>query len=408
MRVLHVTDFYPPVVGGLERYVQSLAQESRASGLDVAVATQPHQSAPTSGEVDGVQVFRMTSSSSKYLKRAYVDDDRPFLPPAPDPAVRSQLRDIIETWHPDVIQSHGWISFSAAASVKNSGVPLLVTLHDYGLMCSTRTLLRNGDLCSGPGVQKCAACATQHYGLVKGIGLASLTAWSRPLLKRADGFIAVSRSVADTYRPHLPAAAPIHVIPIFMSTDFMIAPRPTWLPDGDYVAFVGVLSPYKGIETILRVAQSMPAQQFVVAGVPHEDTPTSVPANVTVRYNLPHAEVMSVYKHATVALVPSEWKEPGGTVAMEALRVGTPVIATNLGGLPEVVLDGVNGLIVPTRDPAGLSAAISRIVNSPQLRAQMSGAAMASSDRYSAHAIMGQLERVYETTIAGHTNGGRS
>jgi glycosyltransferase involved in cell wall biosynthesis len=400
MRVLHVTDFYPPVVGGLERYVQSLAQQSLDSGLEVAVATQPHESATTSGEVDGVQVFRMKSTSSKYLKRAYVTSDRPFLPPAPDPAVRSQLRHIIETWHPDIIQSHGWISFSAAASVKNTGVPLLVTLHDYGLMCSTRTLLRDGVQCSGPGIQKCAACASQQYGLVKGLGLASLTAWSQPLLKRASGFVAVSRSVAATYRPHLPAALPVHVIPIFMSTDFEIAARPTWLPGGDYVAFVGVLSPYKGINTIVRTAQSMPNQQFVVAGMPHDDTPTNLPSNMTVRYNLPHDEVMAVYKHAVVALVPSEWREPGGTVALEALRVGTPVIATNLGGLPEVVLDGVNGLIVPTADPVALGAAITRILQTPGLREQMSEAALTSSLRYTAQAIMGDLTHVYETTVA--------
>jgi glycosyltransferase involved in cell wall biosynthesis len=408
MRVLHITDFYPPVVGGLERYVQSLAHESRASGLEVAVATQPHASASASGEVDDVQVFRMTSSSSKYLARAYADKDRPFLPPAPDPAVRSQLRDIISTWHPDIIQSHGWISFSAAASVKNTGVPLLVTLHDYGLMCSTRTLLRDGELCSGPGIQKCAACATQHYGLVKGIGLASLTAWSRPLLKHASGFIAVSHSVAATYRPYLPQQTPTHVIPIFMSTDFSIAPRPDWLPDGDYVAFVGVLSPYKGIETILRVAKAMPEQQFVVAGIRHDDTPTRVPANVTVRYNVPHAEVMSIYTHAAAALVPSEWQEPGGTVAMEALRVGTPVIATNLGGLPEVVLDGVNGLIIPARDPKALQAAITRLVDSPELRAQMSAAALGSSDRYAARSIMDDLVGVYEATVAAYAKGQHS
>jgi glycosyltransferase involved in cell wall biosynthesis len=185
-----------------------------------------------------------------------------------------------------------------------------------------------------------------------------------------------------------------------MSTDFDVAARPTWLPAGDYIAFVGVLSPYKGVNTILRVARAMPEQQFVLAGVPHADTPHDIPANVTVRYNVPHAEVMSVYKNAMMALVPSEWKEPGVTVAMEALRVGTPVIASNLGGLPEVVLDGINGLIVPAGNATELGAAITRLIESPRIRAQMSGAALESSERYAAHAIMGDIVNVYETTIA--------
>ena len=115
MRVLHVTDFYPPTLGGLERYVQSLATESVSAGLDVAVATQSHPQAAASGVEDGVRVFRIKSSSARVLKRAYVDPERPFLPPAPDPAVRRQLRAIIESWRPDIVQSHGWISFSTAA-----------------------------------------------------------------------------------------------------------------------------------------------------------------------------------------------------------------------------------------------------------------------------------------------------
>jgi glycosyltransferase involved in cell wall biosynthesis len=228
-----------------------------------------------------------------------------------------------------------------------------------------------------------------------------MTAWSRPLLKRAAGFVAVSRSVAATYRPHLPVDTPINVIPIFMSTDYSIAPRPTWLPLGDYVAFVGVLAPYKGVDTIIQTARAMPDQQFVIAGVPIEEANyTHLPPNVSMAFNLSHPEVMAVWQNAKAALVPSEWAEPGGTVAMEALRVGTPVIASNLGGLPEVVLDGINGLIVPARNSAALGAAITTLVDSPDLRAAMSAAAKESSKRFTAHALMGDIVAMYEQTIS--------
>jgi glycosyltransferase involved in cell wall biosynthesis len=111
---------------------------------------------------------------------------------------------------------------------------------------------------------------------------------------------------------------------------------------------------------------------------------------------------MSVWQHATAALVPSEWLEPGGTVAVEAMRVGTPVIATDVGGLPEAVLDEVSGIIIPPRDPAALQAAIERLAGDPDLRARMSAAALARSERFTASHVMAEMRAAYERTIKAH------
>lgn len=400
MRVLHVTDFYPPTVGGLERYVQSLARQSVTSGLEVAVATQPHADLREGRGSDGVEIFALKSLTSKVLKGAYVDAERPFLPPAPDPAVTRQLREIIAEWKPDVVQSHGWISFSAASAVKASRTPLVVTLHDYGLMCATRTLLSHSKICSGPALSKCAKCSAHHYGPVKGVGLAGAVRTFRPLVGRADAFVAVSDAVARLHRPFLPTTASITVVPVFMSTEYAVAPRPDWLPTDPYVAFVGVLDAYKGVNTIMAAAELLPDQAFVVAGVPSAGTPQHTPSNVTMSFNLKHDDVMAVYRDAVAALAPSEWLEPGGTVAVEAMRVGTPVIATNLGGLPEAVVDGETGLIVPPFDPVALSQAITRITANPALRASMSHAAALRSERFTAVQVIPEMISVYERTMS--------
>jgi glycogen(starch) synthase len=77
---------------------------------------------------------------------------------------------------------------------------------------------------------------------------------------------------------------------------------------------------------------------------------------------------------------------------LEALAVGCPVIATAVGGVPEVVRDGENGLLVPPRDPAALAAAIARFFGDPELRARLSEAAPGSVAAYSEEAVFGEIE----------------
>ena len=76
-----------------------------------------------------------------------------------------------------------------------------------------------------------------------------------------------------------------------------------------------------------------------------KDTPTSLPDGVKIVHNVPHKEVLSAWPHCTVALVPSTWPEPFGTAATEAMAAGRPVVATAVGGLKDIVVDGETGLL---------------------------------------------------------------
>ncbi len=106
-------------------------------------------------------------------------------------------------------------------------------------------------------------------------------------------------------------------------------------------------------------------------------------------------EVLALFRRADAAILSSAWENFPHTV-VEALAVGTPVIATAVGGVPEVVTDGENGLLVPPGDPAALAAAIRRFFAEPELRARLRAAAAPSVERFAPEHVYGELERILE------------
>src|SRR5438445_11115690 len=97
-----VSDFYPPVIGGLERYVQILSRELARRGHSVGVATLAHDGAPAFAIEDGVRLYRIPGWSSRLLKPFYNSAERRFHPTVPDPGVMAALRRVITQEIPDI------------------------------------------------------------------------------------------------------------------------------------------------------------------------------------------------------------------------------------------------------------------------------------------------------------------
>jgi hypothetical protein len=96
------------------------------------------------------------------LSALYEDPRRRFHPTVPDPGLMAQLRRIIAPERSQIIQTHGWSTYSALA-LKRGDVPKIVmTLHDHSLVCAKRALLRDGEICAGPAYRKCLACTAAH------------------------------------------------------------------------------------------------------------------------------------------------------------------------------------------------------------------------------------------------------
>ena len=105
----------------------------------------------------------------------------------------------------------------------------------------------------------------------------------------------------------------------------------------------------------------------------------------------PRRRVLELFRAADAALLSSRW-ENFPHAAVEALAAGTPVLATDVGGIREIVVDGRNGLVVPPGDPGALAAAIRRFVEDDALQERLRAAATASVERFAPERLFAELE----------------
>ncbi|WP_328350801.1 glycogen synthase [Streptomyces sp. NBC_00457] len=224
----------------------------------------------------------------------------------------------------------------------------------------------------------------------------ALSSWAeRTAIEAADGVIAVSGAMREDILGCYPTLDPakVHVVHNGIDTTLYRPDHGTEAltrigvdPDRPYVLFVGRITRQKGVPHLLRAARHIdPAAQVVLcAGAP--DTPeidrefrdlfqelSSVRAGVHwIPQMLPRADVIQLLTHAAVFVCPSVY-EPLGIVNLEAMACGTPVVASRVGGIPEVVEDGKTGVLVSVDDDfeTGLAQALDSVLGDPEAAGRM-------------------------------------
>jgi glycosyltransferase involved in cell wall biosynthesis len=178
------------------------------------------------------------------------------------------------------------------------------------------------------------------------------------------------------------------------------APHATDARDADVgahpvLAFAGRLTAQKDLGVALDAVRELPGVRLLIAGEGPERARLEAEAGERVEFlgALPRAEVLGLLRAADAAILTSAWENfPHGVV--EALAVGTPVIATRTGGVAEVVHDGENGLLVEPGDAAAFAAAVRRYLADDALRDRLRAAAVASVAQYDADVIYARLEGI--------------
>jgi glycosyltransferase involved in cell wall biosynthesis len=404
MRILMLTQFYQPIIGGEERIVQDLSVELARRGHEVAVATLWHEGFQDYEIDQGVRIFRIHSTTQR-AGWLYSEKQRRHAPPWPDPEATWALRRVLAQVQPEIVHAHNWLMYSFLPLKWQSQARLVLTLHDYSLSCAKRRLVHQGSPCSGPGFIKCLACSREHYGLAKGIP----TALGHRLMSSVgraavDMFLPVSTAVASG-NGLVGSSLPFQVIPNFVPDELDVDRVDTeaytaQLPDEDFILFVGDLSRDKGIHTLLSAYANLKnVPPLVLIGRRCQDTPAEFPPNVIFLNSWPHPAVLDAWRRCSIAVVPSEWFEPFGVVVLEAMAASRPVIASRIGGLPDMVVDGETGLLVPPDDPAALRTALERLLADQDWREQLGQAGQRRVGQFRADAVIPRIELVYQMII---------
>jgi glycosyltransferase involved in cell wall biosynthesis len=208
---------------------------------------------------------------------------------------------------------------------------------------------------------------------------------TRHALARAGAITATGTRLAEATRPWAPAGAEIHVIPYgidlaqFAGRGEVHRPRPNVV-----VGAVARLSPEKGLEHLLRATALLRDQGTTIDVVLAGGGPSrpmlegltgelNLHERVTFAGDTPHERVPEMLASFDIFAMPSTW-EGFGVSALEASAMELPVVGSNIHGIPDVVVDGETGMLVPPADPTRLAAAIARLAGDPALRKKMGAA----------------------------------
>ena len=211
--------------------------------------------------------------------------------------------------------------------------------------------------------------------------------------RRADVVLTASQAVSDRL-----GGLPSHVV--YGPVEDQPPPEPAPWPDGNgpVIGFLGRVEPRKGPLDLVRAAPAIrlgaPEARVVIVGDDPYDTDPAYTRSVLdspeiAPYPWSH-NAPGLMRHLAVLVLPS-YQEPSGTVLAEAMAVGTPVVATRVGGLAEVVEDGVTGRLVAPGDPGGLAAAVLDVLAH---RDEMGAAARQHARRFGADRYTDRVERL--------------
>jgi glycosyltransferase involved in cell wall biosynthesis len=377
MEILIVSGIWPPEVGGPASHGPELGRFLRDRGHRVRAVT-------TVGGPDYLDPGFPVTATRK---------DRPLLSRQPAAAL-SVLRAAAGA---DVIYATGMYGRSALASALRR-VPLVIKLvADPAYERARRLGFFTGTL---EEFQR-----APHRGGIRLLRLAR-----RVTLARASRIITPSRYLAKTAggwaspSPHLdviPNPAP----PIDRSESRHALRQRLGLRFPTFV-FAGRLVPQKNLSLAISALRAVPEGSLVVIGdgpsrgeVERAVAEHGLGERVTVRGALPRAEAIDWLRAADAAILPSDW-ENFPHAAVEALAAETPMIATAVGGVPEIIESGVNGILVPPGDSEALGRALASIAADEAMLEALRDGARATAGRYSQEAVFGAIEAELERAAA--------
>ena len=419
MRILVVSHGFPPhAQGGAEIYAHEHALAFTRAGDKVLVLTRESNPAREEYSVreerrHGLTIAWINNTFSKTA--SFADTYR-------NAELRRVAASIIEGFAPDVAHLHHLtcLSTEIVRDLAAIGIPVFFTLHDYWLICHRGQLLdRQLNVCSGPEPSGCDSC----LGSAAGVGArayaarSALTTMERALpsavtrpLRAAGAYVAGIKAGGSREREesvarmtHMREVA-AHVTHFFAPSRFMrdrfiaFGIDPARVTVSEYgrpvssvarppgaaspplrLGFLGSLMVSKAPHLLLEAAAGLPPGSVSIElfGEPvdyHGDTsyrdrlaPLLSQPHVHVRGRIAHDDVSRALSNLDVLVVPSIWPENSPLVIREAFLAGVPVVASRIGGIPETVTDGVNGLLFDPGDAAGLRGTLQRLVASPAL-----------------------------------------
>ena len=360
MRILHLASEYPPQqVFGLGRFVRDLSEEQSNQGHHVTVITNSIGGALYDSNQNHVRVMRV---------------DLP--PPKPTSTIgqvivfnilllrRFLSLTIVERSNLDVVCSHDWLTAPSAQAISELlGIPHICTFHD----------VINGRRLGNLNFEDRWLADTERWAADKATQIIANSRSTKDELIRTYNVTAEKIAV-------VPCAVAAHTFQVTDDNDRLYAFRRTFAhPEEILFMYAGRLDIEKGIDVLISAfaRADIPKAKLIIAGtgilletLQDEVRKAGIEHRVEFVGYVENPALAHLYKCADVLICPSRY-EPFGMVAAEGMLQGTTVVASNIGGLSELIENGVNGILFPPGDENVLSEILTDIAKRPQERLRM-------------------------------------
>ncbi len=377
MKVLALNKFYR-VVGGSERYLfatRSILESQGHEFIPFAMDCAENEATPWSrffvSEID----YRARGWRSRMSAAVRAPGRMVYSLQA-----RRRLTALLDEVRPDVAHVHmieHQISPSVLPLLAERGIPIVLTAHQYKLVCPNYTLFneRTGQICErcvrgsaiGSLLTRC------HRGSVVMGGLLSIEATVHRTLdsyrRCVRLFHAPSRFMAEKLvEGGYPADRVIHC---HYGVEIGPAPAPT--PESGPIVYLGRLASEKGIGTLIRAARGWATPLWIVGDGPMRAELEKIARDsgaTSVRFlgRRTKSEIEKILAEARLVVVPSEWYENSPLVIYEACAAGRAVVGSRLGGIPELIREGVTGRLFTAGDAEDLRRVIERTLSDDLVR----------------------------------------
>jgi glycosyltransferase involved in cell wall biosynthesis/predicted ATP-grasp superfamily ATP-dependent carboligase len=318
------------------------------------------------------------------------------------------VRRLVREQRTEVVHCHNLfpgLSPSVLAAAADEGAAVVMTLHNYRLLCLPATLLRGGHVCEDcvgrvpwrGVVHRCYRDSLLGSGALAGSLVAHRATRS---FGRVHRFLAVSDFVRDKYvQAGFPADR------ILVKPNFVPASARRDGP-GDYFLYLGRLSAEKGVATLLAAHRPQHGRLLVVGDGPERERLEALAgANVEFVGAVPAGEVAPLIAGARALLMPSLSYEGAPRTLLEAYAAGVPVVASRIGALATLVDDGVTGILVPPREAEAWAAAMTALRDDDECTRLGEGAYGVWEAEYGPERVLSQLEESYRLALAAAGDG---
>ena len=400
MKIAIVSSIYSPYsYGGAEISSELLARGLQRNGHEVVVLTAAVERHRSGKElIDGIPVYRIPSGlpysvvdsavQPKILKAFWHGID------LWNPTTYLRIKKILQDEKPEILHTNviAGLSTSIWQASRQCGIPIVHTLRDYYLLCQRSNLItRSGQLCE----TRCTLCSTTGV-------------WKGKMSRLPDAVVGISQFVLDKHREYgLFTGIPSEVIhnSIELPVDANTASDSRKIELPFKAIFLGRMELAKGPQVILDALTRTNDVQINLHMCGDGPLLNSFQekykndSRIIFEGRVDGNRKRELLASSDVLIAPSIWYEPFNRTVIEAYGYGLPVIASRIGGLPELVKDGSTGFLFPPGDSKKLGEILRTIVSNPETLLPLKKQALLRAKDFNINDQVGQYEGVYNKLL---------